>query len=135
MAFDRTEAIMAKVLGLGGVFFACADSAATKAWYARVLGMEPDEGGGLAFLHGESAAAFPMGARTVFAPFPDASYFAPSDAPFMLNLIVDDLDAILARAKAEGVEEVQPREEHPYGAFGWIMDPDGRKVELWQPPG
>ncbi|WP_025313318.1 VOC family protein [Roseicyclus elongatus] len=125
---------MAKVLGLGGVFFSCADHEATKAWYARVLGMEPDADGGLAFLHGDSAAMFQQGARTVFAPFPDASYFAPSTAPFMLNLIVDDLDAILARAAAEGVDEVQPREEHPYGRFGWIMDPDGRKLELWQPP-
>jgi catechol 2,3-dioxygenase-like lactoylglutathione lyase family enzyme len=126
---------MARVLGLGGVFFTCADSEATKAWYARVLGMSPDEDGGLAFLHGETAAAFPQGARTVFAPFPDGRYFAPSEAPFMLNLIVDDLDAVLARARAEGVEEVQPREAHPYGRFGWIMDPDHRKLELWQPPG
>ena len=125
---------MAKILGLGGVFFVCADSEATKAWYARVLGMEPDEHGGLAFLHAQSAAAFPQGARTVFAPFPDVAYFAPSIATFMMNLIVDDLDAVLARARAEGVAEVQPREAHPYGLFGWIMDPDGRKIELWQPP-
>jgi len=125
---------MAKVLGLGGVFFTCADLDKTKAWYARVLGMEPDADGGLAFLHRDSAEAFPQGARTVLAPFPDASYFAPSSAQFMLNLIVDDLDAILARARAEGVDEVQPREAHPYGRFGWIMDPDGRKLELWEPP-
>lgn len=126
---------MARVLGVGGVFFTSTDSAATQAWYVRVLGMVPDAAGGLSFLHADSAAAFPQGARTVFAPFPDAGYFAPSAAPFMLNLIVDDLDAVLARARAEGVEEVQPREDHPYGRFGWIMDPEGRKLELWQPPG
>jgi predicted enzyme related to lactoylglutathione lyase len=52
----------------------------------------------------------------------------------MLNLMVDDLDGVLARAAAEGVEEVQPRQDYEYGRFGWIMDPDGRKLELWEPP-
>jgi catechol 2,3-dioxygenase-like lactoylglutathione lyase family enzyme len=125
---------MARVLGIGGVFLSCPDAEATKAWYARVLGLEVNEHGGFHFQHGESASAFGDGARTIFAPFGSADYFAPSTLPFMLNLIVDDLDAILARAAAEGVEEVQSREAHDYGRFGWIMDPDGRKPELWEPP-
>jgi predicted enzyme related to lactoylglutathione lyase len=126
---------MGKVIGVGGVFMTCADAGATKDWYGRVLGIEPDEHGGFSFLHADSAAAFPQGARTIFAPF-DAGgdYFAPSTLPFMLNLIVDDLDALLARCEAEGVAQVQPMEAHDYGRFAWIMDPDGRKIELWQPP-
>ena len=114
---------MADVIGVGGVFLHCADPDATKSWYARVLG------------HRESAKQFPEGARTIFAPFAaDSDYFKPSTLPFMLNLMVDDLDGMLARAKAEGVEELQPRENLEYGQFGWILDPDGRKIELWQPP-
>lgn len=127
---------MASVIGVGGIFMACDDPEATKAWYQRVLGFAPDDHGGVSFLHGDSAEKFPEGARTIFAPFDASSdYFAPSTASFMLNLIVDDLDGVLARAAAEGVSQVQPVEDHPYGRFGWIMDPDGRKIELWQPAG
>ncbi|WP_044007597.1 VOC family protein [Jannaschia sp. CCS1] len=126
---------MGKVIGVGGVFMTCADPAATKEWYTRVLGFEADDHGGFSFLHGDSAAAFPDGARTIFAPFEaDSDYLAPSTLPFMLNLIVDDIDAVLARCEAEGVAQVKPMETFEYGRFAWIMDPDGRKLELWQPP-
>jgi catechol 2,3-dioxygenase-like lactoylglutathione lyase family enzyme len=126
---------MGKVIGVGGVFLSSGDPDATRDWYARVLGMEPNEYGGFDFLHADSAKAFPEGARTIFAPFDAGSdYFAPSGLPFMLNLIVDDLDAVLSRCKAEGVAQVQPAQDLEYGRFAWVLDPDGRKVELWQPP-
>ncbi|MEL6952356.1 MAG: VOC family protein [Pseudomonadota bacterium] len=125
---------MAKVTGIGGIFLKCADPDATRDWYKRVLGFEPNEYGGFDFLHSASAAIHPEGARTIYGLFAaDSPYFAPSEAPFMLNLMVDDLEAILARAAGEGVSELQPRESHDYGTFGWILDPDGRKLELWQP--
>lgn len=125
---------MGKVLGLGGLFLSSPDPAATADWYARVLGMNINDFGGFDFIHADAAKAFPKAARTIFAPFEASSgYFEPSQLPFMLNLIVDDLDAVLARAKAEGVDEIQPRESHDYGHFAWLMDCDGRKVELWQP--
>lgn len=125
---------MAKVLGLGGLFMACSDPAATKDWYARVLGLEINDYGGFDFVQKHAVAAFPEAARTVFAPFDAKSdYFAPSTLPYMLNLMVDDLDGMLARAKAEGVEPVQLGEDYDYGRFAWLMDPDGRKVELWEP--
>jgi len=125
---------MATVLGLGGLFMACADPEATKAWYVRVLGLPIDDYGGFNFPQQQAVDAFQAGARTVFAPFSaDSDYFAPSKLPYMLNLMVDDLDGMLARAKAEGVEPVQPGEDYDYGRFAWLMDPDGRKVELWQP--
>jgi predicted enzyme related to lactoylglutathione lyase len=123
-----------RVLGVGGLFFASADTAATAAWYQRALGMQPNDFGGFDFLHEKSVDRFPVAARTIFAPFSaDSDYFAPSRLPFMFNLIVDNLQAVLAHAAAEGVEPVQPSEHTDYGDFAWLMDPDGRKVELWQP--
>lgn len=123
---------MAKVIGLGGLFFKSADTEATRAWYARVLGLEFDVWGGLVFSP-EVVAAHP-GAGTVFSPFSaDTDYFAPSDKEFMFNLMVDDLDAMLARCAAEGVEPVKVFPPEPNGRFAHIMDPDGRKIELWQP--
>lgn len=125
---------MARILGLGGVFLKCRDETATKAWYQRVLGMEPTEFGGFSFRQAESAAAFGDAAMTIFAPFSgDSDYFAPSELPFMLNLMVDDLDGMLEQITAQGVEQLQPAETYSYGKFAWILDPDGRKIELWQP--
>ena len=71
---------------------------------------------------------------TIFAPFSaENDYFAPSQLPFMINFMVDDLDGMLEKITAEGVEQLQPAETHSYGRFAWILDPDGRKIELWQP--
>lgn len=127
---------MGRVLGVGGVFFQCRDLQTTMDWYARVLGMKIEDFGGAMFSHADSAAAKGTGAMTIFSGFAgDTDYFEPSDVPVMFNLMVDDLDAVLAQAAAEGVEPVQPGDNQEYGRFAWIMDPDGRKVELWQPPG
>ncbi|MEM1106628.1 MAG: VOC family protein [Pseudomonadota bacterium] len=125
---------MAKVLGIGGFFFRCKDPAATRDWYARVLGFEINDFGGVNFSQADAAGAFGPGAMTIWSPFDDDSdYFAPSSENHMVNFMVDDLTAMLAKCAAEGVAEVKPREDHPYGSFGWILDPDGRKLELWQP--
>ncbi len=121
---------MAKVLGVGGVFFKTTDPIALKAWYARVLGLEIGDWG--AFFTPDMVKDTP-GSGTVFSPFKaDTDYFAPSDKEFMFNLIVDDMDAMLARCKAEGVEPVKTQDES-YGRFAHIIDLEGRKVELWQP--
>jgi predicted enzyme related to lactoylglutathione lyase len=122
---------MSKVLGLGGLFFKSADPAATRDWYSRVLGL-PMEPWGMVFTP-DAAAAHP-GAATVFSPFgADTDYFAPSDKEFMFNLIVDDLDGILARCAEHGVTPVGPILDEANGRFSHIMDPEGRKIELWQP--
>jgi predicted enzyme related to lactoylglutathione lyase len=121
---------MAKVLGIGGLFFKTADPAALRAWYLRVLGLEIAEWG--AFFNLKEAAEKP-GAGVAFSPFSaDSEYFAPSTKDYMFNLLVDDMDGMLARAKAEGVEPLKLTEES-YGRFAHIMDPDGRKIELWEP--
>ncbi len=125
---------MAKVIGLGGIFFLCKDVDVTRDWYSRVLGMSIDDYGGSSFVQAEAAAMFPQGARTIWAPFKgDSDYFKPSDSDFMMNLMVDDLDGIVAMIEAAGEKlEGEPMAES-YGKFAWILDPDGRKVELWQP--
>lgn len=123
---------MAKILGLGGLFFKSVDGAAMREWYGRVLGLSFEAWGGIVFKP-EVAAAHP-GAGTVFSSFAaDTDYFAPSDKEFMFNLMVDDLDAILARCAEHGVAPIGSFPPEPNGRFAHIMDPEGRKIELWEP--
>lgn len=123
---------MAKILGIGGVFFKAKDKAALNAWYQDVLGMPINDWGG-AFLLPDVMAAHP-GAGTVFSAFDEETdYFAPSAKDFMINLAVDDLAAILERCKASGVEPVKMFDDEPNGRFAHIIDPEGNKIELWQP--
>ncbi|MEM7660880.1 MAG: VOC family protein [Pseudomonadota bacterium] len=125
---------MAKVLGVGGIFFLCKDVEATRAWYARVLGIEINEYGGHAFSQSGAAKAFGDGAMTIWSPFKaESDYFKPSTSDWMMNLMVDDLDAMVERVKSEGVPLEGESMTEPYGKFAWIMDPDERKIELWQP--
>ena len=110
---------MAKVLGIGGIFFKAADVAALKEWYGRVLGFPITDWGGAMFDH-------PSVGNTNWNPFKaDTDYFAPSTAPFMVNLIVDDLDGMLAKAAAEGVEPTGRQDDPDYGKFAWVIDPAG----------
>ena len=101
-------------------------------WYGRVLGIDFHEWGGAVFTP-DAAAAHP-GAATVFSPFKaETDYFAPSDAPFMFNLMVDDLAGVLARCAEHGVIPIKEMPGEFNGEFAHIMDPEGRKIELWQP--
>ncbi len=121
---------MARVTGLGGIFFKSRDPTALAAWYAEHLGLQVDDWGGVRFDEDEERAGYTL--WSAFAA--DTTYFAPSTQPFMVNFRVDDLDALLAQLRAAGVE-VDPRiDESEFGRFGWIMDPDGTRIELWQPP-
>lgn len=121
---------MAKVLGLGGLFFKSKDPKALMAWYQRVLGM-PGESADYATL---MPATMPAGGCTVFSPFKqDTTYFAPSKQDFMFNLVVDDLDGALRQVQEAGGKLVGEVESFDYGRFGWFLDPDGNKVELWEP--
>lgn len=117
---------MAQVLGIGGVFFKAPDVAETRAWYERVLGLSFTEWGSAMFDHPQ------VGMQQLSAFAQDSGYFAPSTLPFMINLIVDDMDGVLARAADAGVTPTG-REDHEYGRFAWLVDPAGVKVELWQP--
>jgi catechol 2,3-dioxygenase-like lactoylglutathione lyase family enzyme len=125
--------MMARITGIGGVFFRSrGKGAAIAAWYQKHLGMPLEDFGGAILRWPDDPA--PDGGLTVWhVADGDSKWFSPSDAPFMINYRVDDLDGLLARLRADGVEAVQGPESHENGRFAWIMDPDGNKVELWQP--
>lgn len=118
---------MARVTGLGGLFFRSRDVEASRAWYRAMLGIGGEWGA--SFRWAEEGGDDPY---SLLSPFgAESDYFAPSDQPFMINLRVDDLDAFLADLEAKGVA-VLGRQSEDYGKFAWILDPDGVKIELWQ---
>ena len=124
---------MAKVTGIGGVFLKCrGDSAALAAWYQTHLGLPLETWGG-AILRWPDDKAEDQGLTVWSLADKDSQWFSPSDSAFMINYRVDDLDALLAQLRADGVAIVAGPESHENGKFAWIMDPDGNKVELWQP--
>ena len=125
--------MMKRVTGIGGMFFTCRDPKATLDWYRTHLGIDAAEWGGFAFQWTEKGNPDQTG-YTVWSAFPhDTEHFAPSQHPYMVNYRVDDLDALIAALKEEGVQVVGEVQEHPNGKFAWVLDPEGRKVELWEP--
>ena len=118
------------VTGVGGVFVKSKDPKALAQWYREVLGLEVMSWGG---------AALPFDApghppKVSWTAFPESSdYMSPSTREFMINFAVDDMDAIIARVTAKGVPVLKRDDNDPFGRFAWIQDPDGTKIELWQP--
>jgi predicted enzyme related to lactoylglutathione lyase len=124
---------MKRVTGIGGIFFKARDPQALGAWYREHLGMNVEDWGGVVFRWSDDPAA--VHGTTTWSPFKhDTGYFAPSSAPFMVNLRVADLHALLAALRSEGCEVLDKVEESEYGKFGYVMDPEGNKLELWEPP-
>ncbi|MDE9448965.1 VOC family protein [Aliiroseovarius sp. Z3] len=124
---------MAKVTGIGGVFIKSAgDGASLANWYRDHLGIELSDFGGSVLKWNDDNAN--DGGLTVWATADrDSTWFAPSTTGFMINYRVDDLDGLLAHLNAADVQIVAGPERHENGDFAWIMDPDGNKIELWQP--
>lgn len=119
---------MAKAVGIGGVFLKASDPEKLSAWYAKHLGIPSQEGGSLAFDGPESAG------MTVFAHFPESTeYLGDARQRTMINFRVDDLDGLLDQLARVDVRIDPKRDEYPYGKFAWIWDPEGNRVELWQP--
>lgn len=119
---------MKRVTGIGGIFFKATDAAALREWYRAHLGIQSEDWGGAIFRWSE-------GGTTVWSPFSaETTYFAPSQAPFMINYRVEDLHALLAALRSEGCDVDDKVEESEFGKFGWVMDPEGNRVELWEPP-
>lgn len=124
---------MARVTGVGGVFFKSkGDRAALAAWYARHLGMTLESFGG-AILKWPDDKADDRGLTVWHVADQGSKWFSPSDSSFMINYRVDNLDELLAQLRAAGIEAVGGPESHENGKFAWIMDPDGNKIELWEP--
>lgn len=124
---------MAKVTGIGGIFIKSAGKAADlSAWYEKNLGMRLEPWGGAILKWPEDKAD--DGGLTVWtAADNDTKWFSPSESSFMINYRVDDLDELLDQFKQNGVEIQEGPESHENGKFAWILDPDGNKVELWEP--
>ena len=122
---------MAKVLGIGGVFFKSKDPESLGAWYQKHLGIKIDSAyGGTSF----QPEDLPPASYSVWSPFKESTtYFEPSNNSYMINLIVDDLTTALVQVKEGGATLAGEPQESEFGRFGWFIDPEGNKVELWQP--
>ena len=125
---------MKRVTGIGGIFIKSADTARLRDWYQKHLGIPIESWGGAAFRWGAPDSSGGQG-TTVWSLFEASSgYFSPSQAPFMVNYRVENLAALLDALRAEGCQVEGKLEESEYGKFGWVVDPDGNKIELWEPP-
>jgi len=123
---------MKRVTGLGGIFFKAKDPKALYEWYRKHLGIESAPDGSGAMWPNADHPEIPV--FNVFAVFPsDTKYFAPSQSPFMINFRVENLDGLLKALREEGVEVDPKVEDYDYGKFAWIMDPEGNRIELWEP--
>lgn len=122
---------MAKITGVGGVFFKSSDPDALRQWYREQLGIETESWGGTQFFFNRRDK--PGIGYTVWSPFKaDTKYFDPSTKPFMINLRVDDLEAMLAQLRAGGAQVLDRREDGENGKFGYVVDPEGTLLELWE---
>jgi predicted enzyme related to lactoylglutathione lyase len=125
---------MAKVLGVGGIFFKSPDPKKLFQWYTQWLHLPVETEAGVTYVP-FSPNSMPAEGYTVWSAFDaNTSYFAPSEKEFMFNLVVDDLAEALRQVTEGGAAVVGEVEKSDYGQFGWFIDPDGNKVELWQPP-
>ena len=125
---------MGRVTGIGGIFFHAEDPVALGAWYKEHLGIDVQEWGGAAFDWVDREGNPVRGTTAWSIEAAGSDHFAPSSAPFMINYRVDDLDALLRALRAEGCNVLDETDDSEYGKFGWVVDPEGNKVELWQPP-
>lgn len=117
---------MAKILGLGGVFFRCQDVDAYRAWWAEHMGVKIEEWGAMQW--DNDGKDF-----TMMSPFKgDSDYFASSSHRFMINLRVDDVAGLIEKARKGGANIIGEIEHTEFGIFGWFIDPEGIKIELWQ---
>jgi catechol 2,3-dioxygenase-like lactoylglutathione lyase family enzyme len=129
---NTTMSQQGRILGIGGIFFKSANPQQMKDWYGKHLGLA--DGGQGVMLPWREKDHPEREQLTVWSIFPgNTTYFEPSHASFMVNYIVDDLDALLDRLAKDGVRIDPKRQDESYGRFAWIYDPDGNKIELWQP--
>ena len=125
---------MRRVTGIGGIFFKAKDAPALQAWYKRHLGIDVQDWGGAAFTWTD-ADGTPVGGTTIWSiGSAQGDQFAPGTASFMVNYRVEDLRALVKVLREEGCNVLEKVDESEFGTFGWVIDPEGNKVELWQPP-
>lgn len=125
---------MQRVTGIGGIFFKAKDPVALRSWYQKHLGVDVQDWGGAAFTWTD-AAGNPAGGTTIWSVTDaESDQFAPGVASFMINYRVADLQALLHALRAEGCTVLDATDDSEFGKFGWVIDPEGNKVELWEPP-
>jgi len=123
---------MKRVTGIGGIFFKSPDPKRLSTWYRDHLGLDVADWGGAVFQWGGPESSPGM---TIWTPFArDTDKMEPSSAPFMINFRVADLDVLLGALRTEGCNVIDKTDSSDFGKFGWVIDPDGNKVELWEPP-
>ena len=123
---------MKRVTGIGGVFFKAKDPEKLRQWYRTHLGIEAESWGAVFHWRDDPRAD---DAATAWSVFPEETkHFEPGTKPFMINYRVDDLDGLLTQLRAEGVEVDAKTDESEFGKMGWAMDPEGNRIELWEPP-
>ena len=125
---------MKRVTGIGGIFFTAKDPVALRAWYQKHLGIDVQAWGGTAFTwaDGEGNAMKGTTVWSIFGAGPSSP--VPANSAFVINYRVDDLDSLLRALRDEGCNVLEKTDDSEYGKFGWVIDPEGNKVELWQPP-
>ena len=125
---------MNRVIGIGGVFFKSKDPETLRAWYQKHLGIDSEKWGAVFHWDSPEIKAQNKEFATAWNPFPEnTKYYAPSEKPFMINYIVEDLVKLVEVLETEGIELVGDMQDGDFGKFAWIMDPEGNKIELWQP--
>ncbi len=125
---------MKRVTGIGGIFFKARDPVALRAWYKEHLGIDVQDWGGAAFRWTDENGSPTTGTTVWSISSAQGDYFAPSTSSFMINYRVADLQSLLQTLRAEGCNVLEKTDDSEYGKFGWVLDPEGNKVELWQPP-
>lgn len=132
-AKDGAKAPLRRVTGIGGIFFKAKDPKALREWYRVHLGLDVEAWGGVVFRWADDPAR--EKGRTVWTPFKaTTTYFEPSQAPFMIDFRVADLRGLLAALRAEGCDVQDKVQESEAGKFGYVLDPEGNRIELWEPP-
>jgi predicted enzyme related to lactoylglutathione lyase len=124
---------MKRVTGVGGIFFSASDPAALRAWYQRHLGVDVQSWGGAAFSWADGQDSSNGGMTVWSIGTPGGDQFAPGKT-FTINYRVDDLAALLQALRDEGCNVLDKTDDSDFGKFGWVIDPEGNKVELWEPP-
>jgi predicted enzyme related to lactoylglutathione lyase len=125
---------MKRVTGIGGIFFKAKDPVALRTWYQKHLGIDVQDWGGAAFRWADAEGNSTAGTTIWNVSDASGNYFAPSTSSFMVNYRVADLHALVHELRKEGCNVLDKTEESEYGKFGWVIDPEGNKVELWEPP-
>jgi predicted enzyme related to lactoylglutathione lyase len=125
---------MKRVTGIGGIFFKARDPATLGAWYKKHLGIDVQDWGGAAFRWTDDDGNPTAGTTIWSVGSADGDTFAPSQSSFVINYRVADLRALLQALRSEGCNVLDKTDDSEYGKFGWVIDPEGNKVELWQPP-